>query len=407
MNKKRIIGLTFPENTGDSRLEPPVLTVLSGIENAEYCFKDNNHIADDEEIEYYACTVYSSGYHQFKEWSKNRNKNKIIVGGYHPTTCPDEFEGYAHKTVVGQCDSFFKTIQQEGQVVNGITEYKNIPNYVKYNYKVNHLILPGVNEDDVCTSINTGIGCPYNCEFCCSPIMSNKIISKPLVLVEKEVEYLKSIHANYLFIKDENLPLHKDWKERLAIIKRTGAKLILFSSSNLLLKNNTIETLKKNNVYMVSIGIDNINSPTIKNKNIETAINKLKEYKIYAGLDFIVDSESIVTENARTEFYTRLLEVFKWLKPEMVSGTFLVPFKGTTLWNKYSSKVNENDYVFYNGKTAFLIKNNELREKIHFDMFWYQWLYFTSELYNTKVRHFFIEDTLHKKFMELYRYFVK
>ena len=70
--------------------------------------------------------------------------------------------------------------------------------------------------------------------------MCDHIMTKPLSLVAGEVNYLKQLHPKFLFIRDENFPLQKDWKEKLKIIKETGAKIYLFASANLLTEENVI-----------------------------------------------------------------------------------------------------------------------------------------------------------------------
>jgi len=93
------------------------------------------------------------------------------------------------------------------------------------------------------------------------------------------------------------------------------------------------------------------------------------------------------------------------LAPEMICGNFLMPFRGTKIWDKYYAYVSPEDYRHYDSKTPFLIRNPVLREKMKFFMFWYQWQYYTSDFYNTNVREFQTGDTLHLRFLELYKHF--
>lgn len=86
----------------------------------------------------------------------------------------------------------------------------------------------------------------------------------------------------------------------------------------------------------------------------------------------------------------------------MVCGNFLMPFKGTKIWNKYKHLVDiPDDFKFYNSKSAFLEKNLINRKKMEYDMFKVQWDYYTSVLYKVYVRDFEIGDTLYNRFIEL------
>ena len=116
----------------------------------------------------------------------------------------------------------------------------------------------------------------------------------------------------------------------------------------------------------------------------------------------IVNPLKIIGQEAGKKFYDGLMTRFHELAPEMVCGNFLMPFRGTKIWDEYYPFVSREDYKHYDSKTAFLIRNQVVREKMHFFMFWNQWLYYTSDFYAKNVRKFVIHDTLHLRFMELY-----
>lgn len=398
----RIIGLSFPAQNLSLGLEPSVLTVLPEGDNVEYSYK--NMKFDDSSVKYYLCSVYISGMDEFKTWADKHNKKKIIVGGYHPTTFPEEFTNYAEKVVIGPCDDFFATIAQEGQIVHGITSYKKLPRYDLYDALLyNHQIIPDAKESDVFSSINTSSGCPYRCDFCCTPIMSPTLMSKPLsVVVQESVEIQKRYNPDFIFIRDENFPLQPDWKERLEIISRNIplAKIYLFASANLL-NEDTVSFMKQHHVYMICLGLEDVTVDYGKNKHLDEACALLKRYGIYIYLSFIVNPLKIVGKEVAQAFYEKLLQRFYDLGPEMVCGNFLMPFRGTKIWDEYYQHVAPEDYKYYDSKTAFLIHNPVLRQKMHFFMFYYQWLYYTSNYYNQKIRHFECDDTLYTRFKEL------
>ncbi|MDO8640867.1 MAG: hypothetical protein Q7R33_04935 [Nitrosarchaeum sp.] len=402
----RIIGLSFPAQNISLGLEPSVLTVLPDGDNVEYAMK--NIIFDDESVKYYLCSVYISGLDEFKSWAVKHNKDKIIVGGYHPTTFPEDFKNYAAKIVTGLCDDFYTTIEQSGQIVQGIYTYKKLPRYDLYDVKYNQQIIPDAFPTSIFASINTSIGCCFKCDFCCSPIMSPKIISKPLDIVQQEIEVIKKLYdPDFLFIRDENFPLQKDWKERLEIIHKTvpTTKIYLFASANTI-NEDTVSYMRYHGVYMICLGLEDVTSDYAKNKNLEEACNLLKKYNVYIYLSFIVNPLKVVGREVSEKFYMKLMDILYKLKPEMICGNFLMPFKGTKLWDDYYQHVSPEDYKYFDSKTAFLIRNPVLREKMHFFMFYYQWLYYTSNAYK-EFREFDCGDTLSLRFLELKEKFVE
>jgi len=400
--KNRIIGLSFPKQDKNLGLEPSILTVLPDGDNVEYSY--DNIDFDDSDVLYYACSVYISGYNEFKEWSNRHNKNKIIVGGYHPTTFPEQFVNFANKIVIGMCDNFYETIKQEGQIVNGIVDYNKIPRYDLYDIKYNQQVIPNKKQNELCTSINTSYGCPFKCDFCCSPLMCPTLMSKPISLIEKEIQYIKNRYSDnlpsYIFIRDENFPLQPDWKERLIAVEKLGAKIYLFASANLL-KEEDVKFMSEHNVYMICLGLEDITVTYAKNVKLIEVCKLLKKYKIYIYLSFIVNPLKIIGQEAAINFYTLLFDRINEICPEMICGNFLMPFRGTKVWDEYYAFVSEEDYNSYDSKSAFLIKNKVLRQKMEFFMFWYQYKYYLSDEYKN-VRDFNCNDMLQLRFIELY-----
>lgn len=395
---KKIIGMTFPKQDTNLGLEPSLLTVLPSGDNVIYSMENLDY--NDDEVEYYACSVYITGMREFKEWAKRHDKNKIIVGGYEPTINPTEFVPYAYKVMVGPSDDFYASIKQPGDIIDGITNYNKIPRYDLYDVRNNQQIIPLKKMNDIVTSINTSQGCPFKCDFCCSPLMCDKLISKPLSLIKEEVDYLKKLNPKFVFIRDENFPLQNDWKERLKTINEMGAKIYLFASANLLSVDN-VKFMKDNGVYMVCLGLEDITVEYAKNRKLDEVCDLLHKYGIMVYLSFIVNPLKIKTQEESNEFYTKLLSRFKDLKPEMVCGNFLMPFRGTKIWEDYKDLVSEEDFDFYDSKSAFLEKNPINRTRMEYEMFYYQWLYYNSDFYRDNVRNFHIGDTLENRFIEL------
>lgn len=397
---KKILAMTFPKQNTNLGLEPSVLTVVPDGDNVEYILDYHTDTYCDDDVEYYLCSIYITGMEDFIDWSKRHDKSKIIAGGYEPTINPDDFLAYAERIITGPCDDFYATIHQEGRIIKGITSNKRIPRYDLYDVRLNQQIIPDKGVGDIVTSINTSQGCPFWCDFCCSPLMCDHIMMKPLSLVEEEVKYLRSLQPKFLFIRDENFPLQKDWKEKLALINKTGARIYLFASANLLTEEN-VKYMKENNVYMICLGLEDITVEYGKNKRLDEVCELLHRYGIYVYLSFIVNPIKINTDEKADEFYRKLLDRFYKLKPEMVCGNFLMPFRGTPLWDEYKELVTVDDFKFYDSKSAFLEKDPERRLKDEFDMFYYQWVYYNSSLYNQEIRKFAVHDTLHLRFLEL------
>lgn len=403
----RIVAMTFPQQDLNLGLEPSILTVVPNDTDdikVEYVLNQYSLTYPEEDILWWMCSIYITGMDDFIAWSKRHDKNKIICGGYEPTTNPQEFTQYCHKVITGPCDSFNETIAQDGQIVEGITKNWRIPRYDLYDVRLNQQIIPDKAPSDIVTSINTSQGCPFKCDFCCSPLMCDHIMTKPLPLVQEEIDCLKQTHAKWIFIRDENFPLQRDWKEKLAIISQLGAKIYMFASSNLCTREN-VAYMKTKNVYMVCLGLEDITESYAKNRDLDRTCNLFHEYGIYVYLSFIVNPLKVNSKAKSDAYYHRLTERFHELKPEMVCGNFLMPFRGTKIWEDYKHLITREDFKLYNSKSAFLEKDLNLRKWDEYNMYRVQWDYYTSDFYNQNVRKFATGDTLYLRFLELRRQF--
>jgi len=404
--KGRIIGLTFPRSDLNLGLEPSILTVLPPGDSVEYDVQ--NGLYNDGDVRMYLCSVYISGYDEFVRWALQHDRNKIIVGGYHPTTFPEDFERYAGRIVQGPCDDISATLAQKGTIVRGIVSNQALPRRDLYEISRNQQIIPDKKSDDTVVSINTSLGCNMKppCPFCCTPMMCDRLMSKPINLVQEEAKSLVQYAPKFIFIRDENFTMQKDWRKRLEIIHTAlpTTKIYLFASANTLNREG-VAFMASHGVYMVCLGLEDPSEEYRKNRNLDEVVKLLKEYHVMVYLSFIVDPLKIIGREAGERFYVLLMKRLHELGPEMICGNFLMPFRGTKIWDDYYAYVSPDDYKDYDSKTPFLIRNPVVREKMKFFLFWNQWLYFTSDFYRTKVRTFEVEDTLHLRFQELYQQF--
>jgi hypothetical protein len=243
------------------------------------------------------------------------------------------------------------------------------------------------------------------------------IISKPIEAFGREIDLItkrlndadpSGSRGRFMFFRDENFPLLKDYQERLKIAQKTNARLYLFASADRVTEE-VADSFAANNVYMVCLGLEDPTKNYAKNKKLDEAVGRLKKRGIYTYLSFIAnplaiagkgDAGSTGAEKGK-HFYEVLNQRFRELKPEMICGNFLMPFPGTPLWDEFYAMVSEKDFRFYDSKTPFLVKNELVAQKMKYFMFKAQWDYFTSDFYRDNVRKFETGDTLHLRFLEL------
>jgi radical SAM superfamily enzyme YgiQ (UPF0313 family) len=315
---------------------------------------------------------------------KNIDKNKIIVGGYHASLCPEDFIDYAFKIVTGPCDDLFLTISQDNQIVKGIVNHKYLPRYDLFKRFSNFI----QNQEFKKTSVYTTMGCTHNCEFCCTPVLTGrKFICKPLDFLENELEYLKSLDgkADTCMIQDENLLKQKDWRSRLELINSAGIadSFHMFCSADILARGDIVKELKSYNISLVIIGIEDIDAKYAKNLNIKKAIENIQAAGIDSKCSFIINPFEMLDPNAERAKYDRMFEFLLFALPSNIHCNILTPYPRTQIYSKYKDLIDLKDYDNFNRAELF-IKDNQVADRIWRNMHLFELRYFGLNLFKQK-----------------------
>ena len=157
----------------------------------------------------YLSTIY------FAEKIRERRPDvKIIVGGYHPTFMPQDFEyknsPFDH-VVTGEIQNIFKAIHPEQ--FNEFHTYQITPDFLSYPYFDNQKAV----------GIFLGSGCPFNCNFCMEykTKWSSLSVDGAMALIQQLTD---QISPQYITIFDACFGLNKKWRKAF-LSSLTEAKL--------------------------------------------------------------------------------------------------------------------------------------------------------------------------------------
>jgi radical SAM superfamily enzyme YgiQ (UPF0313 family) len=297
--------------------------------------------------------------------------------------------------ITGICDEFWETFDKGVGIHKGVFKGKNVPARYCYDISKNIQALPDYYNDQKLTSITTSFGCHFRCDFCATHLMSRKIKKRRIESIVGELKDM--IYSDVLFIRDENFLKCSDWKERLELIKESTDKIYLFASADMVTKE-TVRILKKNRVWMVSMGMEDITMQYPKNRNLHNAIKILKDADIFVDLSFIINPSTLKNINEEMELFRQIKRKLFSYMPERICGNFLIPFPGTMISKKYHIKPNK--YRLMTGKSAILSKNKNQKNRLERMLINIQLDYFMSSEYN-EMREFQCGDTLHDIFIRL------
>lgn len=189
-------------------------------------------------------------------------------------------------------------------------------------------------------NIATTRGCPYKCNWCAKPIYGNRYNSHSPEYIANHIEFLSnSFGVNRFWMCDDIFGLKPNWvQEFTAALENKNLKIRYYIQSrvDLLLKENTIDTLAKSGLEEVWVGAESASQKILdamdKGTKVEQIYNatrllKAKNIRVAFFLQF-----GYLTENQ--EDITKTVAMVKELLPDNIGISVSYPLPGTKFYEK-------------------------------------------------------------------------
>ena len=301
----------------------------------------------------------------------------LVAGGPLPTLYPERFSGTFDVVFRGEVDLSFPRfcqdlfdhkfsrlqlmelplesyeglfIQQGGNLINIPTvhyrEKELISFPLPYRGDFDHAAYQKVwssQDGSKTTSIMTTLGCPFNCDFCSRPIFGNQFRRRDLDIVFEEIEQIRLLGYDSLWIADDNFTLDitylKEFCRRI-----TGLKIGWSCLSRVTgIDERVTSLMKASGCKRVYLGLETGNQATLKlmkkQASLEEGINAVHlfhETGIEVAAFFIVGYPG--------ETVASIEETFKFalaLPLDNISFNVPFPLPGSKLFERVS-KVDKN-----------------------------------------------------------------
>ena len=320
------------------KMEPLMIAVLQSLTPAwiETEFYDDRIelINYETETDLVAITVetYTAkrAYTIAEEFRKRRKK--VVMGGYHATLAPEEVLEKADVIIIGNAESVWAEMLDDfcnGQLkarYQGDCRYSGLmPQRTIYcGKKYLPIIL-----------VETGRGCPFNCEFCSiSSYYCSKYIPRPVEEIVCEIE--QNTGAYYFFV-DDNIaakPLH--CRNVVDRITGMGIKWTSQGSLTMVKEPGLLKAMKKSGCDVILIGFESLEPGNLEQMNkgwsmhlgeIDELVKQIHDegISIYATFVFGFDNDNEDTFKRVIDFSLKHNFFF-------TAFNHLLPFPGTPLY---------------------------------------------------------------------------
>lgn len=297
------------------------------------------------------------------EISENFRKRgvKTVLGGIHPSMCPDEALEHADAVVIGEAEGVWLSVLEDAEKGELKRRYESGKKTdLKASPPPARTVLS--REKYFSDVVQTTKGCPFQCEFCSVYAFDGKTIrSKTVEQLVSEISALNS-DAGYkrksIFFADDNIIADRSFARTLfKALKPLKLNWSCQASINLAEDEDMLSLMKDAGCGAVLIGFESVSKKNLsqmdKKVNMRLdymeAIRKIQSHGILVHGSFIVGYD-FDTEESFDEL-ARFIEESMLLMPLI---NILTPFPGTELFKRFEKegRIMHKDWSRYDAKTV-------------------------------------------------------
>ncbi len=283
---------------------------------------------------------------------------KTILGGIHPSMCPEDALLHCDSVVVGEAEEIWHTVLEDAE--NGhlnrlyragkFADLKAAPIPDRSSLSRKRYLLD---------LVQTTKGCPFDCEFCSVHAFDGQAIrSKTVDQVIREIQGINSFHATYkkktaIFFADDNIMANRKFARELFLaLQPYNINWMCQASINISREDDLLELMRNSGCGAIFVGLESICEENLSmmgkgiNQRYEymDAIRKIQSYGILVHSSFIVgydfDSKSTFDE---------LISFIQESNLLMPLINILTPLPGTILYKRLEEegRILDRDWSKY------------------------------------------------------------
>lgn len=360
-------------------LSIPVLASLTPAEHEVRVFDENIEEIDyDWGADLVGITVRTMFALRAYEIAGNFRKRgiKTVLGGIHPSMCPEEALEHCDTVVVGEAEGVWPTLLKDTQD-GGLKRIYTNPGKVDLK-SFGSPRRSALTEDKYFADIvQTTKGCPFHCEFCSVYAFDgNRIRHKTVEQVVQEILDLQGadtkVKKKSIFFADDNIIADRKFARGLfTALKPYKLNWSCQASINVSEDEEMLKLMKECGCGAILIGFESISEQNLtqmeKNVNLKLnyreAIRKVQSHGILVHSSFILGYD--FEEQSAFDELVDFIEEMKLLMPLI---NILTPFPGTKLFTRLEKegRILHRDWSRYDAKNVVfrpaLLTSEELAE---------------------------------------------
>ncbi len=271
-------------------------------------------------------------------------KKKVILGGIHITVCPDEAMRHADAIVTGEAETIWPEVCADllkGELKERYTGSPTPPSQmspVDYRFFGNrHYLTPA--------SLFATRGCNHRCSFCVSSRYMGPYRTKPLDVLEQEIEQLTELYPGaYLQFTDDNLLASRSYRaELLSLLRRKKRRFVTMVTVDQFCDDALMEEMASSGCLGVAVGVESVDDDNCasvgKYQNLQQPFSDAVHYANRYGIQ-VVALLMIGLPHDTPERLTCTLQYLKQIPCSIYDIRILKIFPSTSLYAQMLSSGN-------------------------------------------------------------------
>jgi len=342
----------------------PTLTALTPKEHELIVVDENIETIDFSiNVDLVGISVRTMFANRAYEISETFRKKGIptVLGGIHPSMCPDEALLYCDSVVIGEAENVWSELLEDFQN-NQLKKRYTSESYADLK------LSPIPNRNNLSTKqylsdiVQTAKGCPFHCEFCSVHAFDGqKIRTKTVEQVVREIETMNQSNETFkrqkaIFFADDNILAKKSFAiELFEALKPLNINWMCQASINISREDELLQLMTDSGCGAIFIGFESIsqNNLSAMDKGINRkydfaeAIQRIQSYGILVHSSFIVGYEYDTQQS-----FDELIDFIDQTNLLMPLINILTPFPGTQLFARFEKegRILTKDWQLYDTK---------------------------------------------------------
>ncbi|HJU04396.1 MAG TPA: radical SAM protein [Nitrospiraceae bacterium] len=350
-------------------------------------------------------TCYAPRAYEIAAEFRKRGKT-VILGGVHPTYCPDEALRYCDAIVCGEAEDLWPQLVAdfEAGTMKRMYKMESFPALENYKSPIVELLSPDAYMTRQCSF--TTRGCHFDCEFCSvSPFNGKTTRRRPVAEVVKELARVKQwIRAElvermandslwqafrtglrirlgvedgtiFAFVDDLHNSNRAYCRELWAALKplniKWGCQSTLFLGDD----EEMVKLAAESGCVSVFVGMESLDEGALEETN--KPFNRVKKFsdeiKMFHDHGIMVNPGIVFGfDNDDESVFERAVEFLVKNHVELAYFNVLTPLPGTALYERYNStgRIFDRDWAKYDGKHVVFYPSRMTPEQLQEGFYW-------------------------------------